>query len=134
MFLGGWFWMDVDGFGCLQIILCGFKWLSIIYSFTSYGEIRCFKFKSSRQLWRFFLISSNKTLRFSYNKWPSFCVIQQINFHLKWPYVGEKFWKLTYIALCKFFPIWFPFSPFWANFFKDFVQGFGSLLVGRSVF
>ena len=64
MFLGGWFWMVVDGFGCLQIVLRGFKWLSMIYNFTSYGDICCFKFKRSKQLWGAFLISSNKTLRF----------------------------------------------------------------------
>ena len=56
--------MVVDGFGCLQIVLGGFKWFSMAYSFSNYGEIRCFKFKTSKQLWEVFLISSNKTLRF----------------------------------------------------------------------
>ena len=50
MFLGGWFWIAVDGFGCLQIVLCGFRWFLEICSFSSYGEIPCFKFKRSRQL------------------------------------------------------------------------------------
>ena len=57
--LGGWFWMNVDDFGCLQVVLGGFRWLSEIYSFVSYGEIRCFKFKRSRQLWEVFVVSSN---------------------------------------------------------------------------
>ena len=58
-------------------------------------------------------------------------------FHLKRPWVGERsfvLWKLTYVALCKFIPFWLHFSPFWSNFFKDFFQGFGLLLVGRPVF
>ena len=59
MFLGGWFWMAVDGFGCLQMVLGGFKCFSAISSFRSYGEIRCFKFKRIRQLRGIFVVSSN---------------------------------------------------------------------------
>ena len=59
MFLGGWFWMVVDGFECLQIVLGGFRWFSEIFSFSSYDEIPCFKFKRSRQLWEDFVVSSN---------------------------------------------------------------------------
>ena len=59
MFLGGWFWMAVDGFGCLQIVLGGFRWYSEIFSFSSCDEISCFKFKRSRQLWEDFVVSSN---------------------------------------------------------------------------
>ena len=59
MFLGGWFWMVVDGFGCLQMVLSGFRWFSEISSFSSYCKIRCFTFKRSRQLWEVFLVSSN---------------------------------------------------------------------------
>ena len=44
MFLGGWFWMAVNGFGCLQIVLGGFEWFSEICGFSSYGEIPCFRF------------------------------------------------------------------------------------------
>ena len=50
---------------------------------------------------------------------------------------GERsfvLWKLTYKALCKFFPFWLRFSAFWGNFVKDFFQWFGLLSVGRSVF
>ena len=64
MFLGGWFWILVDGFGCLQIVLGGFKQFAMTYSFSHYGEIRCFKFKRSKQLWGVFLISSNNRLTF----------------------------------------------------------------------
>ena len=51
--------MAVDGFGCLQMVLGGFRWLSDICSFSSYSEIRCFKFKRSRQLWEVLVVSSN---------------------------------------------------------------------------
>ena len=37
--------------------------------------------------------------------------------------MGERsfvLWKLTYIALCKFFLFWLRFSPFGGNVFKDF--------------
>ena len=51
--------MVVDGFGCLQMVLGGFRWLPEIYSFSSYGKIRCFKFKRSRQLWEVFVVSRN---------------------------------------------------------------------------
>ena len=106
MSLGEWFWMAVDGFGCLQMALGGLRWRSEICSFSSYGEIRCFRSKRSRQLW----------------EWPSFWVIQNIKFHLKRPWVDERcffLWKLTHIALCKFSRFWLRFSPFWRNFFKD---------------
>ena len=49
----------MNGFGCLQMVLGGFKWFSVIYSFSNYSEIRCFKFKRSRQLWGVFVVSSN---------------------------------------------------------------------------
>ena len=51
--------MVVDGFGCLQIDLGGFRWFSEICSFSSYGEIPSFKFKRSRQLWEDFVVYSN---------------------------------------------------------------------------
>ena len=52
-------WMVVNSLGCLEMVLGGFRWFSVIYSFSSYGEIRCFKFKSSRQLWGVLVVSSN---------------------------------------------------------------------------
>ena len=51
--------MALDGFGYLQIVLGWFMWLSEIFSFSSYGEICCFKFKRSRQLWLVFVVSTN---------------------------------------------------------------------------
>ena len=59
MFLGEWFWMVVDGFGCLQMVLGGFRCFSVICSFNSYGDIRCLKFKKSRQLCGVFVLSNN---------------------------------------------------------------------------
>ena len=44
MFLNEWFWMIVDGFGCLQMVLGGFRRFSVICSFSNYGEIRWLKF------------------------------------------------------------------------------------------
>ena len=112
--LGGWFWMVADGFGCLQMVLGGFTWLSEICSFSSYGEIHCFKFKGSRQLWELFVVSSNNDAKVLF-KWSIFWVIQNIKFHLKRPWLGERsffLWKLTYIALCKFSWYWLRFSKF----------------------
>ena len=59
MLLGGRFWMTTAGFGCWPMALGGFRSLSKICSFSSYGETRCFKFKRSRQLWRVFVVSNN---------------------------------------------------------------------------
>ena len=39
MVLCEWFWVVVNSFGCLEMILGGFRWFSVIYSFSSYGEI-----------------------------------------------------------------------------------------------
>ena len=49
----------MDGSGCLQLVLDGFRWISEIWCFSSYGEIPCFKFKRSRQIWEDFVVSSN---------------------------------------------------------------------------
>ena len=59
MFLGEWFWMIVDGFGCLQMVLGGFRWFSVFCSFSSYREIRCLKFKRSRQLWGVLVVNND---------------------------------------------------------------------------
>ena len=66
----GWFrviadafgWMVLDGFECFWVLADHFgwiRWFSEICSFSSYGEIRCFKFKRSRQLWEVFVVSRN---------------------------------------------------------------------------
>ena len=51
--------MTVDDFGCLQVILGEFRWLSEICSFSNYRKILCFKFNRSRQMWKVFVVSSN---------------------------------------------------------------------------
>ena len=55
--------MAVDGFGYLQMVLGGFRWFSEIFSFSSYGEICCFKFKRNRQLWKVFVVSRNNDVK-----------------------------------------------------------------------
>ena len=51
--------MAVHGFGCLQMAFGRFRWFSEIWSLGSYGEIRWFKFKTSRQQRGLFVVSSN---------------------------------------------------------------------------
>ena len=121
MFLGEWFWMVVDGFGCFQMALSGFRWFSVICSFSSYSETRCVKFKRTRQLWGVFVVPSNNDAKVPLEQMTKFLdnstyinIFQHISTiqHI----VSLKF---TYIALCKFSPFWLRFSPFWGNFFKD---------------
>ena len=57
--------MNVNGFGCLQMALGDFRWSLMICSFSSYVEIRCLKFKRSRQLWGVFVVSSNNDAKVS---------------------------------------------------------------------
>ena len=64
--------MAVDGFGCLQIVLNGFRWFSEICSFSSYGKIPCFKFKRSRQLWEDFVVSSNNAAKVPFKQITKF--------------------------------------------------------------
>ena len=52
----GWFCLLADG---LQMVLGRFRWFSVIYSFSSEGEIRCLKVKRSRQLWEVFVVHNN---------------------------------------------------------------------------
>ena len=60
---GGWFWMVVDGFGCFQMVLGGFRWLLEICSFSTYGGTLCFKIKRSRQLREVFVVSTNNDVK-----------------------------------------------------------------------
>ena len=62
----------MDGFVCLQIVLGGFRWFSDICSFSSYGEIPCFKFKRSRQLWEDFVVSSNNAAKVPFKQITKF--------------------------------------------------------------
>ena len=80
----------MDEFGCLLIVLDGFRWFSEICRFSSYGEIRCFKFKKSRQLWEVFVVSNNNDAKVPFKKWPRFWVVQNMNFQLKRPLVGKR--------------------------------------------
>ena len=68
----GRFWLIVDGFGCLQMVLGGFRWFSEICSFSSCGKIRCFKFKRSRQLWEVFVLSSNNDAKVPFKEMTNF--------------------------------------------------------------
>ena len=72
MSLGEWFWMAVDGFGCLQMALGGLRWRSEICSFSSYGEIRCFRSKRSRQLWEDLVVSSNNDNKVPFKQMTKF--------------------------------------------------------------
>ena len=54
--------MIVNGFGCLEMALGGFRWFSMVCSFSSYVEIRCLKSKRSRQLWGVFVVNNEAKL------------------------------------------------------------------------
>ena len=111
----GWSWELAGGLG-------GFKRFSVIYSFSSYGEIRCFKFKRSWQLWGVFVVSSNNDAKVPLKHMTKFLGNSAYKVSLKMAWVGERsfvLWKLIYIALCKFFPFWLCSSPFWLIFFKN---------------
>ena len=118
MFLSGWFWMAGDGSGCLQMVLGEFRWFSYICSFSSYGEIRCFKFKRNRQLWEVFVVSSNNDTKVFLKQITKFLGNSKYNVSLK-KSLSFFLWKLTYISLCKLSRFWLQFSPFWRNSFKD---------------
>ena len=51
--------MVLDDSGCLQIVLGDFRWFSVIRSSSSYCEIRCSKFRRTRQLRGVFVVFSN---------------------------------------------------------------------------
>ena len=83
MFLSGWFWTVVDDFGCLQMVLGGFRGFSGIYSFSTYGEIRCSKFKRCRQLWKVFVISSKNDAKVPLKQMTKFLGDSKYNVLLK---------------------------------------------------
>ena len=123
MFSGGWFWVVVDGVGCMQMGLGRFRWFSVICSFSGYGEIFCFRFKRSRILWEIFVVSSNNDAKVSLKQMSKFLgsSTYKVSLSKDLGQVREVFvwWKLTYIALSKFSLFWLRLSPFWGNFFKD---------------
>ena len=117
----GWFWAVMVCLGCLQMVFRGFRWFSEICNFSSYGEIRCFKFKTSRQLWEVFVAPSNNDAKVPLKQMSKFLGNSKFKVSLKKSLGGYKkffLWKLTYIALCKFSRFWLRFSSFWGNFFK----------------
>ena len=79
----GWFrmiadvvgWMVLDGFEwfCLLTDRFGWiRWFSEICSFSSYGEIRCFKFKRSRQFSEVFVVSASNDAKVSLKQMTKF--------------------------------------------------------------
>ena len=107
----GWFMVIEDVFGLFKVV-------SVICSFSSYGEFRCSKSKRIRQLCRAFVVSSNNDAKVPFKQMTKFLGNHHIKSHLKRLWVGERsfvLWKLTYIALYKFSPFWLCFSPFWGN-------------------
>ena len=52
--------------------LRGFRWFSVIFSFSSYFEIRCLKFKRSRQLWGVFVVPSNNDVKAPFEQMTKF--------------------------------------------------------------
>ena len=120
----GWFWLVED-------VLGGFRWFSEVCCFSNSGEIRCFKFKRSRQLWEVLVVSSNRDTNVPLKRMTKFLGNSECKVSLKKILVGwEK--KLTCITLCKFSRSWLRSSSFWDNFSR--ISSFGLLLVGSSLF
>ena len=82
--------MVVESFGCFQIVLGRFRWFLEMSSFSSYGEIPCFKFKRSSQHWEDFAVSRKNDVKVPLKQIPRFPVTQNINFHLKTPCLGRR--------------------------------------------
>ena len=148
LFLRGWFWMAVDGFGYLQMVLGGFRWFSEIFSFSSYGEICCFKFKRNRQLWKVFVVSRNNDVKVPLKQMTKFLGNSKYNVSLKKTLGGWEKFKKTLRRWEKFFLmkidiyiyiyIWlYVNSPGFDSVFPHFgaifsrTSSFGLLLVGR---
>ena len=104
--------MVLDIWRWLWVVLGGFQWFAVLLAMVKFC---CLKLKRSRQLWGVFVVSSN-------NDAQSLKTNDQVfRCHLKRPWVGEIcfiWWKLTYIALCKFPSLWLRFSSFWGNCFQ----------------
>ena len=62
----------------------------VICSFNSYGEIRCLKFKRSRQLWGVFVISSNNDAKVPLKQMTKFLGNSTYKVSFKKPWVGER--------------------------------------------
>ena len=83
------------GLGWLHIVLDEFRWVWEICSFSSYGEIRCFKFKSSRQLWKAFVVSINNDAKVPLKQMTKFLGNSKYKVSLKKILCGwEKFFPM----------------------------------------
>ena len=124
MFLSGWLWMVVDGFGCLQMVLGGFRWFLEIYSFSSYGEICCSKFKRCRQLWKVFVVSCKNDAKVPLKQMTKFLGYSKYNVLLK-KTLGwyEMFFLSGFDSV----------SPHFGAIFSR-ISTFALLLVSRSIF
>ena len=75
--------MVVDGFRCLQMVLGGFSWFSEVYSFSSYGEIRCSEFRRCRQPWKVFVVSCKNDAKVPLKQMTKFLGNSEYNVLLK---------------------------------------------------
>ena len=103
----------------LQMFLGGFRWFSVICSFSSYVEIGCLKFKRSRQLREVLVVYSNNDAKVPLKQMTTFLGNSSYKVSLKKTLGGWEKFCLTYIAWYKFSLFWLRFSPFWGNFFRD---------------
>ena len=83
IFLSGSFWIVVYGFGCFQIVLGGFRRFSEMGSFSSYGEIPCFKFERSKQLWEDFAVTRKNDAKVHVKQMTTFFGNSKYKFSLK---------------------------------------------------
>ena len=102
MFLGEWFWIVVDGFACLQMALGGFRWFPVICNSSSYSEIRCLKFKRSRQIWRVFAVPSNNDAKVPLKQMTKFLGNSTYKVLFKKTLGGWENFCLMKIDMCSF--------------------------------
>ena len=110
MFLGVWFWLVEDGFGCLQKVLCD-------WSFSSHGEIRALNLKE---------VSGSNDAKIPLKQMTKFLDNSSYKVSLKRSLGGWEIWKFTYIALCEIDiysymwipPVLTPFLPILGQFFQ----------------
>ena len=124
----GWFWVPADGFWWC-------RWFSEICSFSSCGEIRCFKYKRSRQLWGVFVVSTNNDAKVRSKQMTKFLSNSTYKVSLEKTFGGERsfFYESWHIYLYVNSPRFDSVSPHCGAIFSR-ISSFGLLLVGRSVF
>ena len=114
----------MDGFGCLQMVLGGFRWFSEIYSFNSYGEICCSKFKRCRQLWKVFVVSCKNDAKVPLKQMTKFLGYSKYNVLFKKTLGGYEMFFLSGFDSV---------SPHFGALFSR-ISTFALLLVSRSLF